>query len=254
VIGVSSITKGVAWLQFLFVGIVFLFWFICTHSTEVSPLLLPEPIGVLKRLNSILISGEWIEPLQITLTEVMVSFFAASITGIFISFFMSRSKWVVEMISPVLNGVNAIPAILFFPLFALIFGLGLGSKIALGFTISFFPIVINTLTAFSRVEVIHINFAKSAGANNWLLFRFVLLPSALPLILTGLRIGLTLSFLAVLGGETIASFGGLGHQIAEASQAMDSELMYAWILLVISISFALSSILTRLERIGQYTR
>jgi ABC-type nitrate/sulfonate/bicarbonate transport system permease component len=199
-------------------------------------------------------SGDWFEPLQITLTEVLVSFFSSSVLGIFISFFISRSKWMVEMISPVLNGINAIPAILFFPLFALIFGLGLGSKIALGFTISFFPIVINTLTAFTGVERIHINFARSAGANNWQLFKFVLLPSALPMMLTGLRIGLTLSFLAVLGGETIASFGGLGHQISEASQSMDSELMYAWILLVIFISFSLSTLLAHLEKFGKYSK
>ena len=253
-IHVSATAGSAKWLQFLFIGIVFVLWYAFTHLSDVSPLLLPEPVGVLIRFWQILSSGDWIEPLEVTLTEVTTSFLLSSVLGITVSFFISRSLWFVNMIAPVLNGVNAIPAILFFPLFALIFGLGLGSKIALGFTISFFPILINTITAFTRVESIHINFARSAGASNWKLFRFVLLPSAIPLILTGLRIGLTLSFLAVLGGETIASFGGLGHQIAEASQSMDSELMYAWILLVISISFSLSSILARLEKFVEHTK
>jgi ABC-type nitrate/sulfonate/bicarbonate transport system permease component len=236
--------------QVAFVVLVLLAWFSSTEWLAVSPLLLPDPLGVLLRLVQLLRSLEWLEPLGVTAAEVVSAFALSSILGIALSFVLSRSAWVVKTFDTLLNGINAVPAILFFPLFALLFGLGEGSKIALGFTISFFPIVINTTAAFGRVESIHLKAATCMGASKWQMLRHVLFPSAIPMILSGLRMGLTLAFLSVLGGETIASFNGLGHQIAESSQAMDAELMYAWIVFVIAVSFTLNTALTMLERIG----
>ena len=87
------------------------------------------------------------------------------------------------------------------------------------------------------------------GAPPHLLFRRVLLPGALPVILTGLRIGFFVCFAAVLGGETLASVTGLGHQVASAAQLMDSARMFAWILVVIAISFGLVALAGFLERL-----
>ena len=233
-----------------FVVLVFAAWFSATRWLAISPLLMPDPVNVMKRLAQLLESLEWLDPFWVTASEVLSAFALSSLLGIALSFVLSRSLWVVKTFDPLLNGINAVPAILFFPLFALLFGLGPGSKIALGFTISFFPIVINTTAAFGRVESIHLKAATCMGASKWQLLRYVLLPSAIPMILSGLRMGLTLAFLSVLGGDTIASFNGLGHQIAESSQAMDSELMYAWILFVIGVSFSLNTTLSMIERIG----
>jgi ABC-type nitrate/sulfonate/bicarbonate transport system permease component len=91
--------------------------------------------------------------------------------------------------------------------------------------------------------------ARSMGASPQLLFRRVLLPGALPVILTGLRIGFFACFAAVLGGETLSSISGLGHEIANSAQLMDSARMFAWVLVVIAISFALVALAGLLERI-----
>jgi len=237
--------------QLIFLLLIVLIWTLMTHALSVSSLLLPQPDLVLHRLLSLVTSGEWIEPFKITFSEVFTAFFLSSVLAIGLGFLLSMSTLMMRAFEPLLNAMNAIPAILFFPLFALLFGLDQGSKIALGFTISFFPILINAITAFTSVEAIHKKTAKSLGASRWQFFRYILIPSSIPLIVSGLRMGLMLCFLSVLGGESIASYNGLGHQIAEAAQAMDSELMYAWILLVIAISFALSMTLSQLERMGR---
>lgn len=247
----SSHSKNSGITQLIFLGCAVLIWFLITNSLWVSELLLPQPNRVGSRLLVLLSSGEWIEPLKITFSEVFTAFFLSSITAIGLGFFLSLSALWVRAFEPLLNAMNAIPAILFFPLFALLFGLDQGSKVALGFTISFFPILINSISAFTNVEPIHQKTARSLGASRWHYLRFILLPSSIPLIVSGLRMGLMLCFLSVLGGESIASYNGLGHQIAEASQAMDSELMYAWIVLVIAISFGLSMTLSQLERLGR---
>jgi ABC-type nitrate/sulfonate/bicarbonate transport system permease component len=238
-------------VQLIFVLLIFCAWLVMTHAFEVSSLLLPQPQQVAKRLIVLLSSGEWVEPFKITFTEVLSAFFLSSSLAIFLGFLLSTNELLIKAFQPLLNAMNAVPAILFFPLYALLFGLDQGSKIALGFTISFFPILLNSISAFTSIADIHLKTARSLGASRWQFFRYVLVPSSIPLIISGLRMGLMLCFLSVLGGETIASYNGLGHQIAESSQAMDSELMYAWIVLIIAISFTLSMTLSQLERIGK---
>jgi len=237
--------------QLIFLALIISAWFVMTHVSEVSSLLLPQPDKVLERLIALLTSGDWVEPLKITFSEVFTAFSLSSLAAIGVGFLLSTSPLLKRAFDPLLNAMNAVPAILFFPLYALLFGLDQGSKIALGFTISFFPILINSIAAFTSVEPIHLKTARSLGASRWQFFRYVLLPSSIPLIVSGLRMGLMLCFLSVLGGETIASYNGLGHQIAESSQAMDSELMYAWIVLIIGISFGLSMTLSQLETMGR---
>jgi len=122
----------------VFVALVLTSWFLATHWFEVSPLLVPDPLSVFPRLAQLIVSMEWWDPLVVTASEVLSAFALSSVLGIALSFVLSRSVWWVKTFDPLLNGINAVPAILFFPLFALLFGLGPGSKIALGFTISFF--------------------------------------------------------------------------------------------------------------------
>jgi ABC-type nitrate/sulfonate/bicarbonate transport system permease component len=97
----------------------------------------------------------------------------------------------------------AVPTILLFPLYLLFFGIGSPSKIALGATLAFFPIALSTIAGFTQVSRIYIAAARSMGASPLQLFRYVLVPDAFPVVIAGLRMGLVLGFLAILGGETL---------------------------------------------------
>ena len=131
------------------------------------------------------------------------------------------------MFEPLLAGIYSVPIILFLPLYVLFFGLGPGSKIAIGTTISFFPIVLNTIAGFGYVDRIFITAARSMGASDVQMFRYVLLPAAFPVILTGLRIGFTVALLSILGSETIASLAGLGHKIVHLAEGMETATIMA---------------------------
>jgi len=130
----------------------------------------------------------------------------------------------------------------------LFFGLGPGSKIALGTTISFFPIVLNTIAGFGYVDKIFITAARSMGASDFQMFRHVLLPAAFPIILTGLRMGFTVALLSILGSETIASLAGLGHRIVHLAEAMETARMFAYIAFVVVIAALLNTAMSTLER------
>ena len=138
-------------------------------------------------------------------------------------------------------GLYAIPAILLFPLYVLFFGIGPASKIAMGATIAFFPVVLNTIAGLSCVERLYVTAARSMGASPRQMFWSVMLPAAFPVFLTGLRMGLILAFLSILGSETIASFSGLGHRIVELGENMDTSKMFAYIVFVIAIALVLNA-------------
>lgn len=225
-----------------------LFWYLATNHWGVSHLLLPNPVRVWAELKDVLASGEFLPDLQVTLMEVAVAFMIACGCGITLGYLISRSQFLIRVFEPLLAGIYSIPIILFLPLYVLFFGLGPGSKIALGTTIGFFPIVLNTIAGFGYVDRIFLTAARSMGASDLQMFRYVLLPAALPVILTGLRMGFTVALLSILGSETIASLAGLGHRIVHLAEAMETARMFAYISFAVVIAACLNGIVTSLER------
>ena len=174
-------------LQIGFVLVLLLLWYLGTTYWGISGILLPNPVMVLHDLKEVLGSGEFLPDLEVTLFEVAVAFALSCVSGLALGYLISRSPYLIAVFEPLLSSVYSIPIILFLPLFVLFFGLGPWSKIALGATISFFPIVLNTIAGFGYVDRIFITAARSMGASNAQMFRYVLLPAALPVVLTGLR-------------------------------------------------------------------
>jgi ABC-type nitrate/sulfonate/bicarbonate transport system permease component len=226
-------------------------WHLATTRWGVSRLLLPSPARVYEELKDVLRSGEFVGDLRVTLTELAVAFAISSVGGVTLGFLLSGSPYLVRVFEPLLAAIYSVPIILFLPLYVLFFGLGPASKIALGATISFFPIVLSTIAGFGAVDRVYVLAARSMGASGWQLFRWVLLPAALPVILTGLRMGFIVALLAILGSETIASLAGLGHRIVHLAEAMDTARMFAYIAFVVVIAASLNVIVTMLESKGR---
>jgi len=121
----------------------------------------------------------------------------------------------------------------------------------MGATVAFFPIVLNTIAGLTTVDRAYLTAARSMGASPAQLFWMVLLPAAFPVILTGLRIGLILSLLTIIGTETIGAFGGLGRRIAVLAEEMNSPAMFGFIVLVLIIAIALNGIASYVEALGR---
>jgi ABC-type nitrate/sulfonate/bicarbonate transport system permease component len=235
-------------VQVTFLVTLVLLWYFGTTRWGINPLLLPNPLKVWAELKDILGSGEFIPDLQVTLSEIAIAFLISCTSGVTLGYLISRSQYLIRVFEPLLAGMYSIPIILFLPLFVLFFGLGPGSKIAIGATISFFPIVLNTIAGFGYVDRIFITAARSMGASDVQMFRYVLLPAAFPVILTGLRIGFTVALLSILGSETLASLAGLGHRIVHLAEAMETARMFAYIAFVVVIAATLNSTVSALER------
>jgi ABC-type nitrate/sulfonate/bicarbonate transport system permease component len=244
----GAVSRGVQ-IGFL-IGLLAL-WYVSTNYWGVSHLLLPEPVQVFWQFVDILKSGEFLDDLEVTLKELAIAFSMSCTIGVTLGYLISRSPYAIRVFEPLFAGIYSIPIILFLPLYVLIFGLGPWSKIALGGTISFFPIILSTIAGFGYVERSYIVSARSMGASDYQLFRYVLLPAALPVILTGMRMGFTVALLSIIGSETIASLAGLGHRIVHLAEGMDMARMFAYIAFVVAIAAFLNTVVSSLEARGR---
>jgi ABC-type nitrate/sulfonate/bicarbonate transport system permease component len=226
-------------------------WYLATTRWGVSRILLPNPVEVVRALGHILATWEFVDDLLVTLKELAIAFTISLSAGITLGYLFSRNGFRIRVFDPLLSAIYSVPLILFLPLYVLWFGLGPASKIALGATISFFPIVLATIAGFSRVEPMMVTAARAMGASDLQLFRFVLLPAAFPVIIAGARLGFTVALLSIIGSETLASLAGLGHKIVELSEGMEMPRMFAYIAFVVAIAAILNIIVSRLEAWGR---
>jgi ABC-type nitrate/sulfonate/bicarbonate transport system permease component len=238
-------------VQVTFLVVLIVLWYLATTRWRVSPLLLPNPVLVWNNFWDILLTGEFIGDLRVTLTELTFAFAISATSGVTVGYLISRSQYRIRVFEPLFAGIYSVPIILFLPLYILFFGLGPASKIALGATISFFPIALNTIAGFGYVDKVLVTAARSMGASDYQLFRYVLLPAALPIMLTGMRMGFTVALLSIIGSETIASLAGLGHRIVHLAESMEMARMFAYIAFVVAIAVILNMLVSALEARGR---
>ena len=238
-------------VQVAFLIVLIVLWYLATTRWKVSPLLLPNPVRVLADFWEILKTGEFIGDLRVTLGELAAAFAISATSGVIVGYVISRSQYRIRVFEPLFSAIYSVPIILFLPLYVLFFGLGPASKIALGATISFFPIALNTIAGFGYVDKVLVTAARSMGASDVQLFRYVLLPAAFPIILTGMRMGFTVALLSIIGSETIASLAGLGHRIVHLAEGMEMAQMFAYIIFVVAIAAFLNTVVSTLEARGK---
>jgi ABC-type nitrate/sulfonate/bicarbonate transport system permease component len=153
-----------------------------------------------------------------SLKEFIIGFAMAAVFGITLGLLMGGIRAVREYLDPVISGLYATPVIALGPLFILWFGIGINSKIAVVFILATLPIVINTESGIRTVDPHLIETAYAFSASRTQMFRKILLPGALPLLVTGLRLGVGRGLLGVVTGELFAAQSGLGYLSFVSSQ------------------------------------
>jgi ABC-type nitrate/sulfonate/bicarbonate transport system permease component len=222
-------------------------WYAATRTQSVRSLFFPPLDRVWDELVRLAQAPDSYNAIQITLLTIAKAYSIAVVLGILIAYLVTRSRWLTKLFEPLLSSLFAVPITLFFPLFILFFGIGANSKVAYGAAYGVFPIALSTIAGFSAVDSHFVKAARSMGANGWEMFRHVLLPSAMPVVFSGLRVGLIICFTAVLGGETLSSIAGIGRKIALSAELLETARMYAWILFVVVLTASMNGLLSMLE-------
>jgi NitT/TauT family transport system permease protein len=187
-----------------------------------------------------------------TLVRLTLGFALAALAGVAIGIIMGRSRRGEDIFLPLISVGAPIPGIAYAPLFLLWFGLGNKSTVLLVGFVSAFPIIFNTWTGVKAVKEIWVRSAQAMGADNRRLFRHVILPGALPYILTGLRLGLAQAWRILVGVEMLAAVPwGLGWMIFGAREFLNTDVMLAGVFVIGVIGLALEKLV--FQRLEQFT-
>jgi ABC-type nitrate/sulfonate/bicarbonate transport system permease component len=214
-------------------------WFLVTYFKLVSPLFLASPQNVISQIFTSLADGSLFPDIYYTLYRVAVGFLIAMIIGTPIGLLMGYSPKVYRSLEFIVEFFRSIPATALFPVFLLIFGIGDEAKIAITAWGAGLVIIINSMYGVHLGRELRIKAAKTMKIKGLSLFTKIIFPEALPQILTGYRVAISLSLVIVVVTEMfIGTQHGLGHRIIDAQLVYNTSDMYAGILVtgIIGIS------------------
>lgn len=205
-----------------------------------NQLFFASPTEILVALQTQWDKGTFLSDVGITVSETLLGLAAGSLAGMAVGLILPQLRILSNVIEPFLMVLNGIPVIVIAPLFILWLGLGLTSKIGISVYIVFFAMFIPVYTASLRLDTTFVDALRVMGASRRQIFWKVVVPSSLPSVYTGLKIGSGLALIGAVIGEFVASRAGLGHMILYASGTLDTPALYLGIITIAIFAAALS--------------
>ena len=219
----------------------------------ISPLFLPPPTQVLQKLITIAGSQGFMDAtlwqhLAASLTRILVALLAAVGLGIPVGIAMGLSPTIRGILDPLIELYRPVPPLAYLPLMVIWFGIGETSKILLIYLAIFAPVAMSALAGVKSAQQVRIRAAQALGASRLQVLWLVILPGALPEILTGLRIGLGVGWSTLVAAELIAATRGLGFMVQSAGEFLATDVVLAGIAVIAVIAFVLELGLRALQR------
>lgn len=232
-------------VSLLSVGLVLLIWFIITALQWVSPIFLPSPQAVFHKFIEVSQQGFmkatlW-QHLASSMSRVLIALFAAIIVGVPIGLWMGLNKWARAVIDPLVELLRPIPPLAYLPLLVIWFGIGETTKILLIFFSILAPVIISSTHGVLSHQINRERAALSLGASKSQIFWHVILPTALPHIITGIRIGLGVGWSTLVAAELVAADRGIGFMVQSAAQFLitDTVILGIIVIAIVAVSFEL---------------
>jgi NitT/TauT family transport system permease protein len=227
--------------------VLFAVWEAGVRVFHVKEYLLPPPSLVLAAFLDhwqIVLASAWT-----TTLEILAGYAVGVVVSVPLALAIAYSRLLEETAYPVIVFLQIVPKIAVAPLFIIWFGFGFTPKLLLVFLLSFFPIVVSSIAGFKSIDPEIMDFARSTGAGNLLLFAKIRLPSALPHIFTGLKVGAAFSATAAVVAEFVASDRGLGYLLLQYNGDLNTPMVFATIVLLSAIGLAIYYAVAVIERL-----
>ena len=222
-------------------------WQIAVSAGLIDPLWVSSPSLVAAELWRLIVSGELLTDVWMTVSEALIAFVVSSSLGIVSGLLLARSPFWDDVMAPIIVALNSLPRIALAPLIILWFGVGLVAKVVTAFTLVYFILLVNTLSGAKNVDNDIMTIARLMGASKRDLLWKVTLPSALPWIFAGLSIALTYSLLGVIVAEILASNQGLGYLIASSAGNFDTAGVFAALVVLVVVAWVFSTAMRKIE-------
>lgn len=231
--------------------ILFVLWWIAAKQQWVSRLFLPSPLEVFNLSIDIYHDGyanaSFWEHLSASLSRILVAASIAIFMGVPLGLLMGLNRWVKGVLSMPVDIYWPLPPLAYLPLLIIWLGIGETSKITLLTMAMFAPVLLSAQSGVRSLPVERVQAALSLGAGHWQLLLDVVLPSALPEILTGIRIALGVGWSTLVAAELIAATKGIGYMIMSASHFLATDAVFVGIGVIAACAFAFSLVIRAIE-------
>jgi NitT/TauT family transport system permease protein len=209
----------------------------------------PAPSSVISVMIEMLRSGELINHTLVSLRRLALGTVIGGIPALVLGIAMGLNRWVRAVVDPLVAATYPIPKSAILPLALLIFGLGEGSKIFMVAIGVFFPVVINATTGVLEINKMYLDVGRNYKADRWNTFWTIALPGALPVIMTGFKLGIGIGLVLIAVAEMVGAKSGLGYLIWSAWSTFAVEQMYVGLFVIALIGYLLTLGLNELERV-----
>ena len=236
------------WTSYLSPWLMILLWEVAVHGGILDRRFFPPPTQVAGVMLELIQSGELFEHLSVSLVRILIGFSLGALPAIVIGMAMGWFRFIRAFLDPIVAALYPIPKIALLPLFLVIFGLGEGGKFAIVATSVFFVVLVTTFQGVLRLDPILIQAGQNMGAYGWKLFAKVIFPATLPVIFTGLRLGLGVSLLVIVAAEFVSARVGIGYLIWISWSTLVVGKMYAGIVVIAILGLLSTAGLERLSR------
>jgi len=238
---------------------VFVFWHVMTAPGLVPPFMFDndrqaafffgEPLKIFARIWAWFVTDADIyRHLWVTLAETLLAFGIGAVMGLLAGLWLALSPMASAILEPYIKAANSMPRIILAPIFAVWFGLGIASKVALGVTLVFFIVFFNVYQGVKEVSPVVLANARMLGATRKQLLRHVYLPSATSWVFSSLHTSVGLAFVGAVVGEYLGSSQGVGYLILQAEGTFDINTVMAGILVLTAFALVLDALVGRIER------
>lgn len=223
-------------------------WEIAVALGWIAPLFVSSPSRILIAGYGMFRDGSIFPDLAVSAEEFILGFGLAAIIGIPLGILMGWYTRLNAVLDPFVNALYATPRIALMPLIIIWFGIDLPAKIAIIFLSSVFPILVNTITGVRTIERDFVKVARSFGATDRQLFTTVALPSSVPNLLTGLRLGLGHALIGIVVGEMYGSSAGIGFMMQTAGATFQTDKVMVGIVIIAAAGMSMTQLLKSVER------
>lgn len=240
-------------LSLLSIITLLLIWYICINVLGVvNPRVLPGPDKVFSSFVKKLYTrnpdgGTLIEHLMASLQVCLFGYSIAVVIGVPLGIFMAWNKWVDRFVRPLFDLIRPVPGIAWIPLFLLMFGIGIFTKAMVIVVSALVPCVVNAYTGIRQTNQVHLWVGDVFGASNTQKLLKIAIPTAVPTIFTGLRVGMNSAWRSLIAAELLASTKGFGFMIQQSRALSRTDIIIVGMLVIAGIGSVLDSILSKIE-------
>src|SRR5882672_5056033 len=203
-----------------------------------NPFLIPPPVEVIRTAIPMLLSGEILADVSISMTRVLVGFISGSLAGIVLGVLLGRIRILHDLLDPIMELLRYLSPTAMIPIAVIWFGIGEMSKYFLIFWGTFFIVLINTTAGVWRAPVTRQRAAECLGANSLQIFALVVITSAVPYVVTGMRVAMASSFMSVIPAEILAADSGSGYLLQKSSMLLQTNRIFVALLTICILGFA----------------